>query len=52
MNRLVTGNLSTGDLEKLIPSLKPFSISSYQLPVTSLNGLWSQCVAKSQASYP
>src|SRR6266536_2647279 len=37
MNRLVTGNLSllTGDLEKLIPSVTLFSISSYQLPVTS-----------------
>src|SRR6266542_5916411 len=37
MNRLVTGNLSlvTGDLQKLIPSVKPFSISSYQLPATS-----------------
>src|SRR6266540_2792667 len=37
MNRLVTGNCSLviGDLEKLIPNVKPFSISSYQLPVTS-----------------
>ena len=37
MNRLVTGNLSlvTGDLQKLIPSATLFSISSYQLPVTS-----------------
>ena len=37
MNRLVTGNLSlvTGDLERLIPSVTLFSISSYQLPVTS-----------------
>src|SRR6266540_2679275 len=37
MNRLVTGNLSlvTGDFQKLIPSVTLFSISSYQLPVTS-----------------
>ncbi len=37
MNRLVTGNLSlvTGDLQKLIPGVTLFSISSYQLPVTS-----------------
>src|SRR6266542_3984088 len=36
-NRLVTCNLSlvTGDLEKLIPSVTLFSISSYQLPATS-----------------
>src|SRR6266498_1958966 len=37
MNRLVTCHLSlvTGDLEKLIRSVALFSISSYQLPVTS-----------------
>jgi len=37
INRLVTGNLSlvTGDFQKLIPSTTLFSISSYQLPVTS-----------------
>ena len=45
MNRLVTGNLSlvTGDLERLIPSVNLFSVTSYQLPVTSLSGSWSQC---------
>jgi len=37
MNRLVTGNLSlvTGELQKLLPSVTLFSITSYQLPVTS-----------------
>ena len=37
MKRLVTCNLSlvTGDFQKLIPSVTLFSISSYQLPVTS-----------------
>src|SRR6266496_1499498 len=37
MSRLVTGNLSlvTGDWQKLIPSVTLYSISSYQLPVTS-----------------
>ena len=42
MNRLVTGNLSlvTGDFQKLIPSVTLFSISSYQLPVTSYQSKW------------
>ncbi len=37
MNRLVTCNLSlvTGDLRMLYPIVTLFSISSYQLPVTS-----------------
>src|SRR6266542_2567107 len=37
MNRLVTGNLSlvTGDWQMLFPRVTLFSISSYQLPVTS-----------------
>src|SRR6266542_1067741 len=42
MDRLVTGNLSlvNGDLQKLIPSVTLFSISSYQLPVTSYQSKW------------
>src|SRR6266516_7840518 len=54
MNRLVTGNLSlvTGDLQKLIPSVTPFSISSYQLPVTSLSASWSQGATKGHGGFP
>ncbi len=43
MNRLVTCNWRFG---KLIPSVTLFSISSYQLPVTSLSGSWSQGAVK------
>src|SRR6266536_2605911 len=44
MNRLVTCNLSlvTGDWRMLFPIVTLLSISSYQLPVTSLSGSWSQ----------
>src|SRR6266496_5924230 len=44
MDRLVTGDLSlvTGGLQKLLPSVTLFSISSYQIPVTSRSGSGSQ----------
>jgi len=54
MNRLVTGNLSlvTGDLRMLFPIVTLFSISSYQLPVTSLNGSWSPSAVNKPWSLP
>ena len=56
MNRLVNGNLSlvNGDLQKFIPSVTLFSISSYQLPVTSYQSnrfMTAEQVRKDQGAF-
>ena len=54
MNRLVTGNLSlvSGDLQRSNPRVSQSSITSYQLPVTSLNDSWSQCAVNKPWRFP